>query len=61
MKKEANKTYNNVKFVSPATKLLDKRRSMYEINSKFERQKDEFTEQELKFKKKEKELKDKDT
>ena len=42
-----------MKLVSPATKLLDKRRSMYEINNKFERQKYEFSEQEKLFKIKE--------
>lgn len=40
----ASKLNNYIQFdtISPATKLLEKRRKMYEVHEAFEAQKDEF-------------------
>ncbi|EGR32008.1 hypothetical protein IMG5_098340 [Ichthyophthirius multifiliis] len=38
------KGFQNFETISPATKLLEKRRQMYEINEAFDKQKDEFKE-----------------
>ena len=46
--------------VSPATRLLEKRRLMYEIQKAFENQKREFEEEEKKCRVREKELREKD-
>ena len=42
--KDGNKVPNHIQFdtVSPATKLLEKRRMMYEVHEAFEQQKEEF-------------------
>jgi hypothetical protein len=43
MKKDGKlPTFNQYETVSPATKLLEKRRKMYEIHEQFEAKKDEF-------------------
>ena len=42
MKSSKVKGPANFQMVSPATKLLEKRRKMYEIHEAFESQKDEF-------------------
>jgi nitrogen fixation/metabolism regulation signal transduction histidine kinase len=47
--------------VSPATRLLEKRRAMYEVQKAFEDQKEEFKKKEENFKKRESELREKDT
>ena len=41
---QGNKVPNHIQFdtVSPATKLLEKRRMMYEVHEAFEQQKEEF-------------------
>lgn len=41
---KANKLPSHIQFdtVSPATKLLEKRRKMYEVHEAFESQKEEF-------------------
>lgn len=41
-KKITGGTYNQFDTVSPATKLLEKRRKMYEVHEAFEMQKDEY-------------------
>ena len=46
--------------VSPATRLLEKRRMMYENQEKYKLKKKEFQQQEFAFRQKEKELRDKD-
>jgi hypothetical protein len=46
--------------VSPATRLLEKRRAMYEVQKAFEDQKEEFRKKEENFKKREAELREKD-
>lgn len=46
--------------VSPATRLLEKRRQMYEVQEAFERQKEEERRREEKFKKTEEELRQRD-
>ena len=46
--------------VSPATRLLEKRRMMYENQEKYKMKKKEFQQQEFQFRQKEKELRDKD-
>jgi hypothetical protein len=46
--------------VSPATKLLEKRRKMYEIHESFETQKEEFKKQEEQFKKIEEDIRKRD-
>jgi hypothetical protein len=46
--------------VSPATRLLEKRRAMYEVQKAFEDQKEEFQKKEENFKKREAELREKD-
>ena len=46
--------------VSPATRLLEKRRLMYEVQKAFEDQKEEFQMKEKKFKLQEAELREKD-
>jgi len=46
--------------VSPATRLLEKRRQMYEVQDALENQKQRFSKEEENFKKREKQLRDKD-
>lgn len=46
--------------VSPATKLLEKRRKMYEVNEAFEIQKSDFKKQEALFYKQEEAIRDRD-
>lgn len=48
---KANKLPSHIQFdtVSPATKLLEKRRKMYEVNEAFESQKEEFKKKEKVF------------
>ena len=46
--------------VSPATRLLEKRRLMYEVQKAFEDQKEEYHQKESRFKLQEQELKEKD-
>ena len=46
--------------VSPATRLLEKRRAMYEVQKAFEDQKEEFQKKEERFKMREAELREKD-
>ena len=46
--------------VSPATRLLEKRRAMYEVQKAFEDQKEEFRKKEERFKMREAELREKD-
>jgi hypothetical protein len=42
MKKGKTSAQPHLDLISPATKLLEKRRKMYEIHEKFDNQKDEF-------------------
>lgn len=46
--------------VSPATKLLEKRRMLYEVQEAFEQQKEEYTRQEENYKKQEEMIRDSD-
>jgi len=46
--------------VNPATKLLEKRRHLYEVQEAFDVEKDNFKKKEEEFKKRENELRDKD-
>lgn len=47
--------------VSPATRLLEKRRVMYEVQKAFEDQKEDFKKEEERCRQREQELKEKDT
>lgn len=51
---------NEVETVSPATRLLNKRRQMYENQEQYKLKKKEFQQAEIQFRVKEKELRDKD-
>jgi chromosome segregation ATPase len=63
MKKgQSSKIPNHIQFdtVSPATKLLEKRRQMYEVHEAFETQKEQYKNQEDAFKKQEEIIRDRD-
>jgi DNA-directed RNA polymerase subunit E'/Rpb7 len=51
---------NNEGAVSPATRLLEKRRMMYENQENYKSKKRDFTKEETQFKAREQELRDKD-
>lgn len=55
-----NPTHIHFDTVSPATKLLEKRRMMYEVHEAFEAQKEEFKKQETQFKQQESEIRNRD-
>ena len=57
MNVNANIQYDTV---SPATKLLEKRRKMYEVHEAFEAQKEEFKKQEEIFQRQEDAIREKD-
>ncbi|CAK68257.1 unnamed protein product (macronuclear) [Paramecium tetraurelia] len=61
-KQEKRKLPNHLQYdtVSPATKLLEKRRKMYEVHEAFEAQREEFKKQEDKFKLEEEKIRQKD-
>lgn len=61
MKKDTKiPVFNQYETVSPATKLLEKRRKMYEIHEAFEAEKDEFRQKEVGFQEEEEKIKSKD-
>ncbi|CAD8125800.1 unnamed protein product [Paramecium sonneborni] len=63
MQKKVIKKSSTVKqfdAASPATKLLEKRRKMYEIHEAYEHQQDEYKKQEEEFKKQEEQIREKD-
>jgi DNA repair exonuclease SbcCD ATPase subunit len=57
---QKNPTHIHFDTVSPATKLLEKRRMMYEVHEAFEAQKEEFKKQESNFKVQEAEIRNRD-
>ncbi|KRX03829.1 hypothetical protein PPERSA_04624 [Pseudocohnilembus persalinus] len=59
---KANKLPSHIQFdtVSPATKLLEKRRKMYEVNEAFESQKEEFKKKEKVFQEHEESIRQRD-
>jgi hypothetical protein len=59
-KKEELPKVNEVETISPATRLLNKRRQMYENQEAYKLKKKEFQQAEIQFRLKEKELKDRD-
>ena len=59
-KKDELPKVNEVETISPATRLLNKRRQMYENQEEYSTQKKMFKQAEIVFRVKEKELKDKD-
>jgi hypothetical protein len=61
-KANGGKIPNHIQFdtVSPATKLLEKRRMMYEVHEAFEQQKEEFRKQDEAFKRQEQLIRERD-